>query len=81
MVLFAVISEYAGVMGPLAGASRRYDGPMGKSDRAFAFGVLGTGVAIGLLNAAWINGLLLVILLLSLYTLYNRVRHGLIEAR
>ncbi|MGR6656566.1 CDP-alcohol phosphatidyltransferase family protein [Pseudomonas mosselii] len=80
-VVFAVISEYAGVMGPLAGASRRYDGPMGKSDRAFAFGVLGTGVAFGLLGAAWINGLLLVILLLSLYTLYNRVRHGLAETR
>nr|WP_189662249.1 CDP-alcohol phosphatidyltransferase family protein [Pseudomonas mosselii] len=81
VVVFAVISEYAGVMGPLAGASRRYDGPMGKSDRAFAFGVLGTGVAFGLLGAAWINGLLLVILLLSLYTLYNRVRHGLAETR
>lgn len=81
VVVFAVISEYAGVMGPLAGASRRYDGPMGKSDRAFAFGVLGTGVAFDLLGAAWINGLLLVILLLSLYTLYNRVRHGLAETR
>lgn len=81
VVLFAVISEYAGVMGPLAGASRRYDGPMGKSDRAFAFGVLGTGVAFGLLSATWINGLLLVILLLSLYTLYNRVRQGLAETR
>ncbi|PZW73537.1 CDP-diacylglycerol--glycerol-3-phosphate 3-phosphatidyltransferase [Pseudomonas sp. 2848] len=81
VVVFAVISEYAGVMGPLAGASRRYDGPMGKSDRAFAFGVLGTGVAFGLLAASWINGLLLVILLLSLYTLYNRVRHGLAETR
>ncbi|MBI6955122.1 CDP-alcohol phosphatidyltransferase family protein [Pseudomonas sp. CCOS 191] len=81
VVVFAVISEYAGVMGPLAGASRRYDGPMGKSDRAFAFGVLGTGVAFGLLAANWINGLLLVILLLSLYTLYNRVRHGLAETR
>ncbi|MBV4506916.1 CDP-alcohol phosphatidyltransferase family protein [Pseudomonas sp. BW13M1] len=81
VVVFAVISEYAGVMGPLAGASRRYDGPMGKSDRAFAFGVLGTGVGVGLLGATWINGLLLVILLLSLYTLYNRVRHGLAETR
>ncbi|MCE0914948.1 MULTISPECIES: CDP-alcohol phosphatidyltransferase family protein [unclassified Pseudomonas] len=81
VVVFAVISEYAGVMGPLAGASRRYDGPMGKSDRAFAFGVLGTGVGFGLLAATWINGLLLVILLLSLYTLYNRVRHGLAETR
>jgi CDP-diacylglycerol---glycerol-3-phosphate 3-phosphatidyltransferase len=81
VVLAAVISEYAGVMGPLTGASRRYDGPMGKSDRAFAFGVLGTGVALDLLPASWINGLLLVILLLSLYTLYNRVRHGLAETR
>jgi len=81
VVLTATFSEYAGVMGPLAGASRRYDGPMGKSDRAFAFGVLGTGVAFGLLAGAWINGLLLVILALSLYTLYNRVRQGLAETR
>lgn len=79
VVLAALVSEYAGVMGPLAGASRRYDGPMGKSDRAFAFGVLGTCVAFGLLSATWINDLLLVILLLSLYTLYNRVRRGLAE--
>lgn len=81
VVLSATFSEYAGVMGPLAGASRRYDGPMGKSDRAFAFGVLGTAVAFGLSAGAWINGVLLVILALSLYTLYNRVRQGLAETR
>ncbi|MCV9918831.1 CDP-alcohol phosphatidyltransferase family protein [Pseudomonas sp. BT-42-2] len=81
VVISALICEYAGVMGPLAGASRRYDGPMGKSDRAFAFGVLGAGVAFGLLSPTWINGLLLVIALLSLYTLYNRVCRGLAEAR
>ena len=81
VVISALICEYAGVMGPLAGASRRYDGPMGKSDRALAFGVLGAGVAFGLLSPTWINGLLLVIALLSLYTLYNRVRRGLAEAR
>ncbi|WDY58747.1 CDP-alcohol phosphatidyltransferase family protein [Pseudomonas sp. PSKL.D1] len=81
VVLSATFSEYAGVMGPLAGASRRYDGPMGKSDRAFAFGVLGAGIAFGIFDATWSNGLLLVILVLSLYTLYNRVRQGLAEAR
>jgi CDP-diacylglycerol--glycerol-3-phosphate 3-phosphatidyltransferase len=53
---------------------------MGKSDRAFCFGVLGAGVASGLLPAAWLNGLLAVILALLLYTLYNRVRQGLAEA-
>ncbi len=79
VVVLAVISEYAGVLGPMVGASRRYDGPMGKSDRAFSFGVLGAGVASGLLPASWINGLLAVILLLLLATLVNRVRQGLAE--
>lgn len=79
VVLFALISEYAGVLGPMVGASRRYDGPMGKSDRAFCFGTLGAGVACGLLPASWIDGLLAVILALLLYTLFNRVRHGLAE--
>jgi CDP-diacylglycerol--glycerol-3-phosphate 3-phosphatidyltransferase len=80
LVLLALISEYAGVLGPMIGASRRYDGPMGKSDRAFCFGVLGAGVASGLLPPSWIDGLLALILALLLYTLYNRVRQGLAEA-
>lgn len=80
VVLLALISEYAGVLGPMVGASRRYDGPMGKSDRAFCFGVLGAGVASGLLPAIWIDGLLALVLALLLYTLYNRVRQGLAEA-
>ncbi|MCG4452898.1 MULTISPECIES: CDP-alcohol phosphatidyltransferase family protein [unclassified Pseudomonas] len=80
VVLLALISEYAGVLGPMVGASRRYDGPMGKSDRAFCFGVLGAGVASGLLPASWIDGLLALVLALLLYTLYNRVRQGLAEA-
>lgn len=79
VVVLAVISEYAGVLGPMVGASRRYDGPMGKSDRAFCFGVLGAGVASGLLPSSWINGMLAVILLLLLATLVNRVRQGLAE--
>lgn len=81
VALAALISEYAGVMGPLVGAERRYDGPMGKSDRAFVFGVLGAGVATGLLSAAWLNGVLVLVLLLSLYTLYNRVSRGLAQTR
>ncbi len=47
VTLLALFSEYAGVLGPMVGASRRYDGPMGKSDRAFILGVLATGIALG----------------------------------
>ncbi|MFO1329491.1 MAG: CDP-alcohol phosphatidyltransferase family protein [Rubrivivax sp.] len=39
-VVMACLSEMAGLLGPTIGASRRYDGPMGKSDRAAAVGVL-----------------------------------------
>lgn len=80
LVLFALISEYAGVMGPMVGAARRYDGPMGKSDRAFCFGVLGAGVATALLPLSWIDPILAVITALLLYTLFNRVRQGLAQA-
>ncbi len=80
VVLIAVVSEYAGVLGLMVGASRRYDGPMGKSDRAAVFGLLGAGVATGLLDSSWISSILALVLTLLVYTIYNRVRRGLAEA-
>ncbi|MBG7477727.1 CDP-alcohol phosphatidyltransferase family protein [Pseudomonas aeruginosa] len=79
VVLLAVISEYAGALGTMVGASRRYDGPMGKSDRALCFGVIGAGVASGRLPLAWIDWLMLLIAALLLLTIGNRVRQGLAE--
>src|SRR6478735_7406182 len=49
----AVLAEYAGVMGPLVGASRRYDGPLGKSDRAALVGALALWIGLGLPLAPW----------------------------
>ena len=80
VVLLSVISEFAGVLGTTVGAARRKDGPMGKCARAVCFGVLGAGIAIGLFPAALINGVLLLVTLSLIYTVYNRVRRGLIEA-
>ena len=65
----------------MVGASRRYDGPMGKSDRAFVLGVLATGIAIGWINALWINVVFAVVAVLLAYTLVNRVRLGLKEVQ
>ena len=79
VVVLALISEYAGVLGPMVGASRRYDGPMGKSDRAFVLGVLATGVALGWLGAGWVNAVMWLVAALLAYTLVNRVRQGLKE--
>jgi len=47
VIAASCISEMAGALAPMVGAARRYDGPMGKSDRALVFGVLGLYVGAG----------------------------------
>lgn len=79
VVILSMLTEYAGVMGPLVGASRRYDGPMGKSDRALVFGVMSAAIAIGWLPLTWVNPLLWIIAALLCYTLVNRIKQGLRE--
>lgn len=79
VIVLAVISEYAGALGPLAGASRRYDGPMGKSDRAFVFGALGLYVALGLPLPAWLGWLLPLLAALIMLTCWRRIRGALNE--
>jgi CDP-diacylglycerol---glycerol-3-phosphate 3-phosphatidyltransferase len=80
-VLAAVISEMTGVVAVQIGASRRYDGPMGKSDRAFVFGAIALALGLGLPSASWMNELFAVILLLTLATSYNRASKALAEIK
>lgn len=81
VTLLALFSEYTGVLGPMVGASRRYDGPMGKSDRAFVLGVMAAAIALGWMSAPWINGVFTIIAVLLICTLINRVRQGLKEVQ
>ena len=39
-ILLSVINEFCGLMAKLISGERRYDGPMGKSDRAFLIGII-----------------------------------------
>lgn len=77
-VVLALLSEVAGILGTTIGASRRYDGPMGKSDRALVCGALGLWVGLATLPgwAAWIMPALSLALIACIY---NRVRAGLAE--
>jgi CDP-diacylglycerol--glycerol-3-phosphate 3-phosphatidyltransferase len=68
-----------GVLGVAAGATRRYDGPMGKSDRAFVFGALALALAVGVNTGPWVNVFLGVVNALLLLTIFNRVRGALKE--
>lgn len=79
VIFLAALSEYAGVMGPLVGASRRYDGPLGKSDRALLVGALGLWIGLGGPLPGWLFWLLPVMAALLVLTTINRVRRGLHE--
>lgn len=82
VVLASALSEMAGALGATVGGVRQYDGPMGKSDRAFVFGLLGGLVALvgrgpGLPADWWLAGwvLPLVAVLISC-AIYNRIQSG-----
>ncbi|HCV96815.1 Inner membrane protein YnbA [compost metagenome] len=75
----AAVCEYAGVLGVMVGASRRYDGPMGKSDRAFVLGVIGLALALGWIDGAVVSGVAWVAAVLCVPTAWRRVRNGLAE--
>lgn len=80
-VLMAVVTEFTGVCALGIGASRRYDGPFGKSDRAVAAGALGLYLGCGFPAGPVINiGFGLSIVLLTLTTL-NRARAALAEGQ
>jgi len=40
LIWLSALSELSGIMGAVVGSSRRYDGPMGKSDRALILGIM-----------------------------------------
>jgi CDP-diacylglycerol--glycerol-3-phosphate 3-phosphatidyltransferase len=80
-VLLAVFTEMTGVVCVQIGASRRYDGPFGKSDRAFVFGALGLLVGFGVPAGRWITVVLLIMLALLALTVFNRASRGLLELK
>ena len=70
-------------MAPLIGSDRRYDGPMGKSDRAFWFSSLALIIYIypfisnnNQMISYITNGLILFIGLLLILTIYNRIKNS-----
>jgi CDP-diacylglycerol--glycerol-3-phosphate 3-phosphatidyltransferase len=80
-VLISALTEMAGVVALQVGAERRYDGPMGKSDRAFAFGLLGFLLGIGLPVEDYLSYPIGAVGLLAAWTVVNRVRAGLAQAK
>lgn len=79
VVVLAIVAEMAGVVCAQIGASRRYDGPLGKSDRAFVFGGVALLVGAGVPPGGWVRTVLLAMLVLLGVTVFQRARNGLRE--
>lgn len=80
VIFLSALSEMAGTVAVMIGAQRRYDGPMGKSDRAFVFGALGLAIGLGLTPASWQKVIFPALVLLLCVTIFNRVRRALRES-
>jgi len=79
IVCLAIIAELTGILSKALGGTRRFDGPMGKSDRAFFFGATGLLVGIGVPTSGWLPVVLWVALGLQAWTILVRARRGLAE--
>ena len=80
VIVLSTLTELAGVLGAAIGASRRYDGPMGKSDRAVVFGALALWVGGSAPMPAWLGWAVPLLAILLILTVVNRVRAGIGEA-
>ncbi|UOO77357.1 CDP-alcohol phosphatidyltransferase family protein [Neisseria sp. Dent CA1/247] len=79
-IWLAAMSELCGVLGQVHGNGRRYDGPVGKSDRAFVFGALGLWYALSDGLPQWLEWGMWLLAALLVYTCVRRIRNGLQEA-
>jgi CDP-diacylglycerol--glycerol-3-phosphate 3-phosphatidyltransferase len=75
-LLLSVLNEFAGILGQALGGARRYEGPMGKSDRALIVGVL----SLWFLFKAPINGYLtwiwLFVFSLLIWSTFKRLKNA-----
>ena len=78
-VVLAIVSEMTGVVAVQIGARRCYDGPLGKSDRAFILGLVALLLGLGLDIHLLVNLTLVVAVMLLMVTIKNRAQTALRE--
>ena len=79
ITILAIVSEMTGVVAVQIGATRRYDGPMGKSDRAFVFGLLALLLGLGVRPGDWLLWVQVLVGALLAVTIIRRARRALAE--
>ncbi len=81
VIFLSAVSEMAGALGPMVVSPRQYDGPMGKSDRAFVFGALGLWLGLAGSLPGWALWLMPAVAVAIAINVFKRVRNGTRQAR
>ena len=76
-LVMVVVNEFSGIMGKVISDERRYDGPMGKSDRALLIGVLCVVFYFWPKVYTMVNYIFVFALLLIIISSFNRLKHSL----
>jgi CDP-diacylglycerol--glycerol-3-phosphate 3-phosphatidyltransferase len=76
-VSMAILNEFAGLLAKVISGERRYDGPMGKSDRALTIGILLLILFYFPEVATYIDIVLVVCSSMMMLSSYTRIKHSL----
>lgn len=71
-VFLSILSEYIGVTAMMVDNKRHYEGPMGKSDRAFLISLL--AIIYYFIGNQYFDYILILAIVLLIFTIFNRVR-------
>lgn len=77
-IALSIINEFAGLLGKVIAGDRRYDGPMGKSDRAFVISIYGLLYFFSVGFQAYSVWIFLVINLLLVLSTTIRIKKALV---
>lgn len=76
-IVLSVVNELAGVLAKIVGQQRRYDGPMGKSDRALLIGIYGLILFFGFDISKYSQYIFITLNMLLLLSTFIRLKKGL----
>lgn len=77
-ICLSIINEFAGILAKVVTGERRYDGPMGKSDRAFMIGFYGLLCFFGHYHFAFSSYIFIFLIALVSISTFTRLKKALI---
>lgn len=80
-ISLSIISEMAGVLSEVNSGERRYDGPMGKSDRAFLIGAVAVLLLFNVPLEPYLHIVFIIASVLIAVNIYKRAAGGLEETQ